>query len=167
MREVTADWEKQFRALRVTVPPYLWLFGEEAEHEREEEEERKLVEGEAVEQSNQKKLTSAEIDISLTFNNQEWIKALTFKYHDVAVKRLAYVNNFGEGMEEEEKNAKWIAEEPEEQLPDDLPEEEVKKREDEAAKKAAEETEESMTVPKRKGTKMYLHGENLLKTKVL
>ena len=114
MREVTADWEKQFRALRVTVPPYLWLFGEEAEHEREEEEERKLVEGEAVEPSNQKKLTSAEIDISLTFNNQEWIKALTFKYHDVAIKRLAYVNNFGEGMEEEEKNAKWIAEEPEE-----------------------------------------------------
>jgi len=43
----------------------------------------------------------------------------------------------------------------------------VKKREDEASKKAAEETEESMTVPKRKGTKMYLHGENLLNTKVL
>ena len=83
------------------------------------------------------------------------------------MKRLAYVNNFGEGLEEEEKNAKWLAEEPEEPLPEDLPEEEVKKREDEAAKKAAEETEESQTVPKRKGTKMYLHGENLLKTKVL
>ena len=82
---MTADWEKQFRALRVTVPPYLWLFGEEAEREREEEEERKEVEGEASEKEAVQKLTSAEIDISLTFNNQEWIKALSFKYHDVCV----------------------------------------------------------------------------------
>lgn len=36
VREVTADWEKQYKALRVTVPPYLWLFGEDAEREREE-----------------------------------------------------------------------------------------------------------------------------------
>ena len=48
-----------------------------------------------------------------------------------------------------------------------LEEAKAKKAEEEAAKKAAEETEESQTVPKRKGTKMYLHGENLLKTKVL
>ena len=81
--------------------------------------------------------------------------------------RLAYVTNFGEGMEEEEKTAKWLAEEPEEALPEDLTEEEVKKREDEAAKKAAEETEETQTVAKRKGTKMYLYGENLIKTKAL
>ena len=57
--------------------------------------------------------------------------------------RLAYVTNFGEGIEEEEKTSRWLAEEPEEPIPDDLPEEEIKKREDEAAKKATEETEET------------------------
>ena len=57
----------------MTVPPYLWLFGEEAEREREEEEERKAVEGESEKEVVKKKLTSAEINISLTFNNQEWI----------------------------------------------------------------------------------------------
>ena len=81
--------------------------------------------------------------------------------------RLAYVTNFGEGLEEEEKTARWLAEEPEEPVPEDLGEEEIKKREDEAAKKAAEETEETQTIAKRKGMKMYLHGENLIKTKVL
>ena len=38
-REVQADWDKNYKALRVTVPPYLWLFGEEAAREREEEAE--------------------------------------------------------------------------------------------------------------------------------
>ena len=52
-------------------------------------------------------------------------------------------------------------------MPEDLGEEELKKREDEAAKKAAEETEETQTLAKRKGMKMYLYGENLLKTKAL
>ena len=53
----------------MTVPPYLWLFGEDAEREREEEEEKKAVEGEGEAVETQKKLTAAEIDISLTFNN--------------------------------------------------------------------------------------------------
>jgi len=44
-REVSADWDKNSKALRVTVPPYLWLFGEEAAREREEEaEEEKMGE---------------------------------------------------------------------------------------------------------------------------
>ena len=29
-REVQADWDKNYKAMRVTVPPFLWLFGEEA-----------------------------------------------------------------------------------------------------------------------------------------
>ena len=48
VREVTADWEKQLRALRVTVPPYEWLFGEDAENEEEEDEEGKVADGEAA-----------------------------------------------------------------------------------------------------------------------
>lgn len=77
--------------------------------------------------------------------------------------RLSYVHNFGETMTDEERQAAWLAPEPEETYPPDLPEEEVKKREDEKAKKAAEETEEVTTMAKRKGYKMYLHGENFVK----
>ena len=38
-REVQADWDKNYKAFRVTVPPFLWLQGEEAAREREEAEE--------------------------------------------------------------------------------------------------------------------------------
>lgn len=73
------------------------------------------------------------------------------------------MHNFGEALEEEEKGAKWLAEEPEEPLPEEITEEEIKKRDEEKVKKAAEETEEVTTVAKRKGYKMYLHGDNFLK----
>ena len=63
--------------------------------------------------------------------------------------------------------AKWLAEEPEEPLPEDITEEEIKKREEEKAKKAQEETEEVTTVAKRKGYKMYLYGENFIKSQSL
>ena len=66
-------------------------------------------------------------------------------------------------VEEEEKAAKWLAEEPVEPLPEDITEEEIKKRDEEKAKKAQEETEEVTTVAKRKGYKMYLYGENFIK----
>ena len=66
--------------------------------------------------------------------------------------------------EEEEKAAKWLAEEPIEPLPEEITEEEIKKRDEEKAKKAQEETEEVTTVAKRKGYKMYLYGENFIKT---
>ena len=46
VREVQADWDKANRALGVTVPPYFWLFGEDAQQAREEEEEKKEAEGE-------------------------------------------------------------------------------------------------------------------------
>jgi len=88
---------------------------------------------------------------------------LQFKYHDCRLTRLAYVHNYGEALEEEERAAKWLAEEPEEPLPEEITEEEIKKRDEEKAKRAAEETEEVQTVAKRKGCKMYLYGENLLK----
>jgi len=53
------------------------------------------------------------------------------------------VHNFGEALaEEEERVAKWLAEEPEEPLPEDITEDEIKKREEEKAKRASEETEE-------------------------
>lgn len=39
-----------------------------------------------------------------------------------------------------------------------MPPEEIKKREDEKNKKAIEETEESQTIAKRKGVKLYVYG---------
>ena len=109
-------------------------------------------------------LISETINVSLTLNNQEWISALSFTYHDCRLTRLAYVHNFGEALaEEEERVAKWLAEEPEEPLPEDITEDEIKKREEEKAKRASEETEEVQTVAKRKGYKMYLYGENFLR----
>ena len=48
-----------------------------------------------------------------------------------------------------------------------MPLEEIKKKEDEKNKKAIEETEESNTVPKRKGIKIYIYGQNFVKTDVI
>ena len=47
-----------------------------------------------------------------------------------------------------------------------MPPEEIKKKEDEKAKKAQEEAEESMTIPKRKGVKIFLYGHNFVKSEV-
>lgn len=90
---------------------------------------------------------------------------MPFKYHDARLTRLAYVHNFGENLPEDaDKVAIWQGEEPEEELPEDITEEEIKKRDEEKAKKAQEETEEVNTVAKRKGYKMYLYGENFIKS---
>lgn len=47
-----------------------------------------------------------------------------------------------------------------------MPPEEVKKKEDEKAKKAQEEFEESQNIAKRKGVKIFIHGQNFLKSQV-
>lgn len=82
-REVQADWDKQYKAFRVTVPPYMWLYGEEAAREREEalEEQKAASEnGDSAAPNEPKKvdLIAEKINISLTLNNQEWIDALSF-----------------------------------------------------------------------------------------
>lgn len=93
---------------------------------------------------------------------------MTFKYHDAVLTRLAFVHNFGENLvEEEEKVAKWLAEEEEEAPPEEATEEELKKRDEEKTKKAQEESEEITTMAKRKGYKMYLYGENFIKSGAL
>ena len=66
-------------------------------------------------------------------------------------------------MSAEDREALWNAEEAEDTLQDEIPEEERKKREDEKAKKVAEENEEINTVAKRKGHKIYIHGANFIK----
>lgn len=103
----------------------------------------------------------------LTFNNQEWIAAKEFRYHDCKVERVAYASTFGaEIADVTEREKAWRAEEPLEKYPDEITPEEVKKRDDEKAKKAAEETEESTTVAKRKGCKIFVYGSNFVKAEV-
>ena len=80
----------------------------------------------------------------------------------MTVVRCAYALNFGEGLEDEEKDKAWIAEEPIEPEDPEITEEDKKKKEDECAAKATTETEESQTMPRRVGTKMYIYGNDFL-----
>ena len=108
-REVTADWDRKKRCLRCIVPPLTWLWG------GEEVPEEKIAE-----------VKASPIKIFLTFNNQEWIQGPDFKYHDHEVSRIAYAHNFmGETAEPEQREAEWLAEQPEEEPPEELTEEEA------------------------------------------
>ena len=140
--------------MRVIVPPFMWLYADE---ERTEEQTAAIQEQ-----------ATKPIMIQLTLNDIEWINALTFRYHDSNVERLAYINpETTAALPQEEKDRLWAAEEPEEPLPEGLTEEEVKKREDEAIKKASEETEETQTLAKRRGVRIYIHGTGFLKNSLL
>lgn len=108
MREVTAEWDPKLNAISYKVPPLSWLFnGEEVSDEIMEE------------------TRNEDVMINLTFNDQEWIDALSFRYHDCTVKRMAYITNFGEELEtEEEKQAAWLAPDPVVEPPEEEPTEE-------------------------------------------
>jgi hypothetical protein len=108
------------------------------------------------------------INLTLSLNDQEWIDALSFKFHDSVVTRVAYVNNeLTASLSVEERDKLWNAEEPEEALPEGLTEEELKKKEDEALKKANEETEETQTMAKRRGAKLCIYGTGFIKNDYL
>lgn len=80
--------------------------------------------------------------------------------------RAAYSLTFGEGLEEEEKEKAWLAEEPIEAEDPEITEEEKKKKEDEAAAKATTETEEANSLARRVGTKMFIYGSNFLNQEI-
>lgn len=103
--------------------------------------------------------------MSLSLNDQEWIEALSYKYHDANVVRLAYVNNdLTASLSNDERDKLWNQEEAEDTgYPEGTPEEEIKKKDDEIAKKANEETEEANTVAKRRGTRLLIHGNGFMK----
>ena len=149
-RVVTAQWDRKLKCLQCIVPPLTWLFG-----------------GQEVSAEELEKIKQQPIRVNLTFNNQEWISALEFKYHDHKVDRVAYAHTFGVDIADlGERDKAWRAEEAEGYAAD-MPAEEVKKREEEKAKKALEETEESNTVPKRKGVKIFVYGQHFVKTEVI
>lgn len=147
---MSAQWERKLKCLQCIVPPLTWLFG-----------------GAELSEEQLEQIKRTPIRVMLTFNNQEWISAKEFRYHDCKVERVAYAASFGaEIADPAEKEKAWRAEEPLEKYADDMPAEEVKKREDEKAKKAAEEAEESATVAKRKGCKIFVFGSNFVKSEV-
>lgn len=157
-REVQAEWDRTRRALKVIVPPLNWLFGEEDELT---EEQKQVIQEQATK--------SGVIQLSLSLNDQEWIQALKYQYHDSNVMRLAYVNNdLTASLSAEEREKMWQQEEAEDAgYPEGTTEEEIKKKEDEVSKKANEETEEVNTVAKRRGTRVTIHGSGFMKNQLL
>ena len=147
-REVSADWDKKQRCLKCIVPPLTWLFG------GEEVEEEKLLE-----------MKASPIQMQITFNNQEWIPATNFNYHDHTVTRIAYAHTFmGDAPEPEQREADWNAELPEEEYPEEMTEDERKKKDDEKEAVAVQETEESTVMSKRKGYRIFIHGTGFKKS---
>lgn len=150
-REVTATWDRRRRAIGCVVPPLTWIFG-----------------GEEVPEETIQEVLKTGVQVSLTFNNQEWISVPDYKYHDISVTRLAYVNNFAEDVEsEEEKEKLWRSEEPIPEPPAEATEEEIKKWEEDRAKRIADEKEEVQTQAKRIDAKLYVYGTNFMKTQNL
>lgn len=127
------------------MPPLSWLWG-----------------GEEIAEEKVAEVKANPVKIFLTFNSQEWIPGPEFKYHDHAVTRIAYAHNYM-GEIDEEREAEWLAEQPEEELPEEITEEEIAKRDEEKAKVAEAETEESTTMAKRKGFRIFVHGTAFLK----
>lgn len=149
---MTAQWDRKLKCLQCIVPPLSWLFNGAEIPEDELEHIKNL----------------GPVKMSLTFNNQEWIPARDFKYHDHKVERIAFASAFGaEIADAHEREKAWRAEEPIEKYPDDLPAEEVKRREEERLKKVQEENEESQTVAKRRGAKIFIYGHDFNKLDTL
>lgn len=74
-RVVSAQWDRKEKCLQCIVPPLTWLFG-----------------GQEVNEETLKELKKESVKVSVTFNNQEWIPAKEFKYHDCTVSRIQYAH---------------------------------------------------------------------------
>jgi hypothetical protein len=84
------------KCLKCIAPPLTWLFG-----------------GAEISDEDLEKIKSRPVNVFLTFNNQEWIAAREFKYHDWRVDRIAYCQNFGNEIPDlTERDRVWRSEEP-------------------------------------------------------
>jgi len=151
-RVVTAQWDRKLKCLSCIAPPLTWLFG-----------------GAELPQDELEAVSKVPVRVLLTFNNQEWIQAKEFKYHDCRVERVAYAPTYGHEIADlVEREKHWRAEELlQEGYPPEMAAEEVKKREDEKTKKAQEELDEAQGVAKRKGVKIFVYGRDFIKTEHL
>lgn len=64
------------------------------------QEEKKEISVLTPEQLKMQQVSERPIKIRITFNNQEWIDARTFKYHDASITRMAYAHNFSLNMDQ-------------------------------------------------------------------
>ena len=151
-RVVTAQWDRKLKSLQCIAPPLPWLFG-----------------GAELPPGELEALAKIPVKVFLTFNNQEWIQAREFSYHDCRVERVAFAHTYGlEIADLGEREKHWRAEEPlQDGYPPETAPEEVKKREDERARKAQEELDEAQSVAKRKGVKVFIHGRDFVRTDYL
>eukprot|EP00343_Euplotes_focardii_P001651 CAMPEP_0205802996 /NCGR_PEP_ID=MMETSP0205-20121125/5507_1 /ASSEMBLY_ACC=CAM_ASM_000278 /TAXON_ID=36767 /ORGANISM="Euplotes focardii, Strain TN1" /LENGTH=163 /DNA_ID=CAMNT_0053070347 /DNA_START=115 /DNA_END=607 /DNA_ORIENTATION=- len=120
--------------------------------------------GEEVSDEIVAQVLNSKVKVSLTFNNQEWIEVPNFKYHNISITHIAYVEAFAEEVETEEAKQKlWLAEEIIQQAPEESTEEEVKKWEEDKDKKIADEKDAVENTAKRIGARMYIYGQSFIK----
>ena len=143
-----ATWDRKERIFSCKAPPLSWYVG-----------------GKAVVPETLEKIKESSVKILLTLNAQDWIYAGNFEYYDPMIERLAWDSNaeLDEGTEEEKK-AKWLAEEQLAVVPTDP--EELKEYEDEMKKKIEEENEEIENVFKRAGNRFYIYGKKFRRVAV-
>jgi hypothetical protein len=73
----------------------------------------------------------------------------------------------GDTPEMEKREADWRAEVALETYTEEMTPEEIQKKEDEKQKIVDQETEESKNVAKRKGYRIYIHGDGFVKTNTI
>lgn len=148
VREIASEWDKKNRTLNFRLPPLRWLWGEE---------------GENIEEEKLKEIMAKPISVYLTFNNQEWIQGPDFFYHNHVLERMRHAAEYMGEAPPEDRPA-WEEEEKLEEPPEDMTEEQLAKYNEDKLKENEGHTEETKTVAKRKGYKVFLYGTDFKKT---
>eukprot|EP00826_Nyctotherus_ovalis_P018738 TRINITY_DN15650_c0_g2_i7.p1 TRINITY_DN15650_c0_g2~~TRINITY_DN15650_c0_g2_i7.p1 ORF type:complete len:208 (+),score=35.18 TRINITY_DN15650_c0_g2_i7:501-1124(+) len=135
-----AVWDRHKKCFTCKTPPKSWFIANQSSSEGQAENP-----------------SEAKTKIRLTLNGQDWIWVGYFEYYDPVVDRMSFDLDFGEGMTEEEKQAKLLERE-EVTVPEDP--EELKKYLAEEEKRIEEEKELFESSYQRCGTVFYIHGKN-------
>jgi len=84
------------------------------------------------------------VKISITFNNLEWIPAPDFRFLDHKILKIVYANEYmAEWGDLEQREKKWMEEEPEEEPPQGKNDKETAKLIELQIKKSLEQTMET------------------------
>jgi len=140
-REMDAVWNRKEKCFTCKAPPKSWFI-------RNRGSSTGIMEDSS----------ETRIKIRLTLNGQDWIWIGYFDHYDPIVERMSYDLDFGEGLTEEEKQAKLIKRE-EIPIPPENPEE-LKKYQAELEKKLEEDKELFESLYQRCGTIFYIHGRD-------
>jgi hypothetical protein len=119
-----------------------------------------------MEEEKLKEIMAKPISVYLTFNSQEWIQGPDFLYHNHVVERMRYAHEFMAEAPPEDKPA-WEEEEELEEPPADLTEEQLAKYNEDKQKENETHSEETKTLAKRKGYKVFIFGSDFKKTQTM